>query len=169
MDKPIKTPGPDHPIILAREAATVRVLFDGHTLGQSNDVLVLREAGLPPVRYFPRADIETAFLRKTDKTSYCAYKGEACYFTVNRDGEIAENAVWSYETPHLAMAQIAGRLAFFPEEVTFEVQPMDAAGLARVIRHTDDGAGYSQAAPWPPTTSNPYAPGEPPYRGVGSI
>lgn len=167
MNKPIKTPGPDHPITLVREAALVRVLFEGHTLGQSTDVLVLREAGLPPVRYFPRADIETAFLRKTGKTSQCAYKGEASYFTINRDGQIAQNAVLSYETPHPAVAQIAGRLAFVPEEVVFEVQSLDTAAIDDVIRHTDAGAGISQEPSWAPT-SLPQA-GDPPYRGIGSI
>jgi uncharacterized protein (DUF427 family) len=167
MNKPIKTPGPDHPMSLVREAALVRVLFEGHILGQSTDVLVLHEAGLPPVRYFPRADIETAFLHKTGKTSHCAYKGEAAHFTINRDGQIAQNAVWSYETPPPAMAQLTGRLAFYPEEVVFEVQSMNSEAIARTILHTDAGAGVSQDPPWAPT-SRP-EPGEPPYRGVGSI
>jgi uncharacterized protein (DUF427 family) len=30
---------------------------------------------------------------------------------------VAENAVWSYEQPFPAMAEIAGRLAFYPDRV----------------------------------------------------
>ena len=168
MDKPIRTPGPDHPITLTREPARVRVLFHGHTLGESINVIDLQEADYPMVRYFPRADIDTAFLRKTARTTYCPYKGEASYFTINRDADLVEDGVWSYETPYPAMAQIAGRLAFHPQHVTFEVEPITDGEVDRVIKHTDSGAGRSQEAPWPPTTS-PDAPDSPPYLGVGSI
>jgi uncharacterized protein (DUF427 family) len=162
----IKTPGPDHPITISLELENVRVLFGGHLLGESGHVLTLREADYKPVRYFPRQDIETAFLRRTAKTSYCPYKGEASYFTIYRDGEIIENAVWSYEHPHPAMAQIEGCLAFYPEHVTFEVEPLDTgAGRAplidEVVKHTDAGDGTSQETSW-----RPGAPRQP-YTGAG--
>jgi len=157
MNQPLKVPGPDHPVTLQREPARVRVLFGGHLLGESTDVIMLREAGYPPVRYFPRQDIEMSFLRKTAKTSYCPYKGEAGYFTLYRDGEVVEDTIWSYEQPHPTMAQLAGRLAFYPENVEFEVEALDNGDIGKVIRHTESGAGSSQEAPWPPNARNPDA------------
>ena len=67
------------------------------------------------------------------------------------------------------MAQIAGRLAFYPQHVTFEVEPLASGEVDRVVRHTDSGGGASQEEPWPPTATNPDAPDGPPFRGVGSI
>lgn len=175
MAQTIKTPGPDHPISITPEGATVSVLFEGHLLGQSDDVLVLREADLAPVRYFPAGDIETVFLRQTDRRTYCAYKGEAIWFTIYRDAEVIDNAAWTYENPHPAVAQIAGRIAFLPEHVDFQItarEPGQRPGRAvvdEVIQHTDSGSGSSQQEPWGPTVTTPTAPSAPPYNGVGSI
>jgi uncharacterized protein (DUF427 family) len=36
---------------------------------------------------------------------------------VEAGGRRAENAVWSYEAPFPAMAEIAGHLAFYPDRV----------------------------------------------------
>lgn len=162
------------PITLEHEKSRVRVLFNGHFLGESADVLLLREGDRAPVRYFPAGDIEMAFMRKTDHTTQCPHKGQASYFTLYRDGEVIENAVWSYEEPLRGMAAISGRLAFYPEHVEFEVEPLEPAesptiDVDDVVRHTDGGTGLSQEKPWPPTATNPDAPDAPPFRGVGSI
>ncbi|MGA8395025.1 MAG: DUF427 domain-containing protein, partial [Pseudolabrys sp.] len=39
------------------------------------------------------------------------------YFSIDADGRSAENAVWSYEQPYPAMAQIKDYLAFYPNRV----------------------------------------------------
>lgn len=152
----MKTPDESHPIILEREPARVRVLFEGHEIADSGDVVVLREAGYPPVRYFPRDDVRMMFLRRTDKVTHCPYKGDAAYFTIYRDGKVIDNAVWSYEDPHPAAGPIGGRLAFYPQHVEFEVGAQTAAeteavDVNEVVMHTDSGSGVSQAERWPPT------------------
>ena len=156
----MKIPDESHPITLEREPNRVRVLFEGHEIADSGDVLLLAEAAYPPVRYFPRDDVAMAFLRKTDRTSRCPYKGEASYYTIQRDGKLIENAVWSYETPNPAVIQIAGHLAFYPQHVDFQVDgqaPADTGSpdIADIVRHTDSGSGASQAEHWPPNVSMP--------------
>jgi uncharacterized protein (DUF427 family) len=116
----IKVPGPDHPITVTRHEGRVRALFQGHLIADSADVLILKEAAYKPVPYFPRGDVEMEVLGRTTLDTYCPYKGHAAYFTIERDGTIAENAVWTYETPHPAMDMIAGRLAFYPNVVEIE-------------------------------------------------
>ena len=123
----MKIPDADHPITISKEPGRVQVLFEGHGIAASDDVLVLREADYPPVRYFPRSDVAMAFLRKSDKVTHCPYKGDATYYTVMRDRQIIENAVWSYEAPYPAMSQIAGRLAFYPEHFDFQVGAQSAS------------------------------------------
>jgi len=118
---------PDHPISFAKEPGRVQVLFEGHSLAVSDDVLLLSEAGHEPVRYFPREDVQMAFLRKTDKVTHCPYKGQASYYTIMRDRQIIENAIWSYEDPLPEVSQIAGRLAFYPEHFDFQVGAQSAS------------------------------------------
>ena len=155
-------PDANHPITLAATKGRVRARFDDHVIADSADVLMLREADYPAVAYFPREDVDMAYMGKTDHHSHCPYKGVASYYTLRMDGRIAENAVWSYEEPYEAMEAIRGRLAFYPEVVEIESDEANAplAGIdpSDVIRHTDSGSGASQAEPWKPTTDGPGTP-----------
>ena len=138
----------------------MRVLFEGHEIADSADVLVLKEASYPPIYYFPRDDVRMMFLRRTDKVTHCPYKGDACYFTLYRDAKVIEDAVWSYEDPFPAVSRIRGRVAFYPEHVEFQLGERTAAQTGGVeideaIRHTDSGSGRSQAEHWPPNVDMP--------------
>ena len=153
----MKIPGPDHPIAIAANPRRVRALYMGHEIADSADVLVLSEASYRPVAYFPRGDVDMAFLTRTDRDTYCPYKGHAAYFTVARDGVIAENAAWTYEDPYPAMSEIAGRVAFFPGAVTIEEAMEERRGgpVDEVVLHTDSGAGASQREHWAANVAEP--------------
>jgi uncharacterized protein (DUF427 family) len=69
------------------------------------------------VHYIPRADVDMHLLRHSTQHSYCPYKGDASYYSIDVGGTKAENAVWSYEKPYPAVAAIAGALAFYPNRV----------------------------------------------------
>jgi uncharacterized protein (DUF427 family) len=88
----------------------------GAVLGESRNALELSEGDLPPVIYFPREDIATALLDRTDKTTHCPHKGEASYFSIVNKSSVTENAVWSYENPLEAVAEIKDHLAFVLSE-----------------------------------------------------
>jgi uncharacterized protein (DUF427 family) len=113
----MKLPGPDHPITVAANPRRVRVSFAGQTIADTERALTLKEAGYRPVQYIPRADVAMDLLKSTAHTSHCPYKGNASYFTIVAGGNTAENAVWSYERPFPAMADIAGYVAFYPNRV----------------------------------------------------
>ncbi|MBQ1498075.1 MAG: DUF427 domain-containing protein [Sphingomonas sp.] len=112
--RPIRIPGPDHPITVTRSDAHVVVRAAGRVIAETRRALELREASYPPVFYIPRADADMTLLVRTEHASYCPYKGEAAYFSI-RGG--AENAVWSYEAPYAAVAEIGDHLAFYPDRV----------------------------------------------------
>jgi len=77
----------------------------------------LREANYPAVQYVPRNDVDMSALVRSETTSYCPYKGEACYFSITSGGKLSVDAVWTYEAPHEAVAQIKDYLAFYPDRV----------------------------------------------------
>ena len=53
-------------------------------------------------------------LRPSATTSYCPYKGDAAYYSVDLgDGVVFEDLIWTYREPYPAVAAIAGRLAFY--------------------------------------------------------
>ena len=152
----IKTPGPDHPITVTGHAGRLQALFHGHVIADSSAALMLKEATYKPVAYFPREDVEMAVMGKTTLDTYCPYKGHASYFTIERDGVIAENAVWTYETPHPGMEIITGRVAFYPNVVEIVEVAEDHVGpsVAEAVKHTDAGGGASQGEHWPATARN---------------
>jgi uncharacterized protein (DUF427 family) len=113
----MKLPGPDHPITISPSNARVRVRFGGKVVADTTQALVLREANYPPVYYIPRADADMILLEASSHTTHCPYKGDASYFTIATDGRRAENAVWSYQRPYPAMAEIKDHLAFYPNRV----------------------------------------------------
>ncbi|MGT2447080.1 DUF427 domain-containing protein [Ensifer adhaerens] len=124
-DKPIKIPGPDHPITTERNQARVVVTLGGRVIADTRDALALREATYPAVQYIPREDVDMPLLERTDHSSHCPYKGDASYFSIPLGGERSRNAVWTYENPHAAVAAIKDRLAFYPDRVDKieEIQP----------------------------------------------
>jgi uncharacterized protein (DUF427 family) len=113
----MKVPGPDHPIAIAPAEKRVCVRFAGKVIADTNRALTLREAGYKPVHYIPRQDADLALLQRTTHASHCPYKGDASYFSLVVDGRSSENAVWSYEQPFPAMAEIKEYLAFYPGRV----------------------------------------------------
>jgi uncharacterized protein (DUF427 family) len=113
----MKIPGPDHPITIEANPKRVRVMHRGRVVADTTRALTLREASLPPVHYIPRADANMTLLTRTAHASHCPYKGDAAYFSVAVGEPVSENAVWTYEQPYDAVADIKDRLAFYPSRV----------------------------------------------------
>jgi uncharacterized protein (DUF427 family) len=113
----MKQPGPNHPIAIGPSGTRVRVRFAGRVFADTTAALILREASYLPVYYVPREHADMRLLERTAHASHCPYKGDASYFTIVADGRRAENAVWSYEQPYPAVAEIKEYLAFYPDRV----------------------------------------------------
>lgn len=116
----MKLPGPDHPITITPNPRRVRVTAGDLVIADTRRALTLKEAGYPPVHYVPREDTDMKLLERSERRTHCPYKGDASYFSIQIDGNTLDNATWSYEQPFPAMAEIAGRLAFYPDKVRIE-------------------------------------------------
>ncbi|PXW25680.1 DUF427 domain-containing protein [Paraburkholderia caballeronis] len=115
--KIVKIPGPDHPITIERNPSRVVVTVAGQVIADTRDALTLREARYPAVFYIPRKDVVMHALERTDLTTYCPYKGDAAYYSIPSGGERSVNAIWTYEAPYPAVAEIRDHLAFYPDRV----------------------------------------------------
>jgi uncharacterized protein (DUF427 family) len=116
-ERAIKIPGPEHPISIERNPNRVVVTLGGRVIADTRKALTLREAKYPPVQYIPRSDVDMAALDRSATQTYCPYKGEASYFTIPTGGERSVDAIWTYETPYDAVAEIKECLAFYPDRV----------------------------------------------------
>jgi uncharacterized protein (DUF427 family) len=121
--RPVRIPGPDHPITVTPSGGRVVVRDGDRVIADTHNALTLQESTYPAVFYIPRADVDMAALTKTEHHSYCPYKGEASYFSLPGNAEKAVNAIWTYETPYDAVASIREHLAFYPDRVSIEHTP----------------------------------------------
>jgi uncharacterized protein (DUF427 family) len=122
--KTARIPGPDHPIAITLSDNRVVVRVAGRVIIETRASLVLKEASYPPVYYLPRADADMTQLTRTDHSTYCPYKGDCSYYSIQPGAERSKNAVWTYEYPYPAVAQIKGYLAFYPDRVeSIEILP----------------------------------------------
>lgn len=111
-------PTPDHPITVMLNSTPVRISVAGVTILASESHLELREASYPPVAYLPRDQVDFSALERSQHTSWCPYKGEANYYHIRTpNGDLIENAVWTYEQPFPAVAEIEGAIAVYPNKV----------------------------------------------------
>ena len=116
-DKTVLQPGPDHPITVLANPRRVIVTAGGRIVANTARALTLQEANYPAVNYIPMADVDTSQLERTDSETHCPYKGDASYFSIPATGEADRDAVWVYEQPHEAVAQIKDHVAFYPDRV----------------------------------------------------
>ena len=122
MAHQIKIPGPDHPITIEASSDRVVVRAHGATVADSAATLVLSEAGYPPVRYIPLADVDRSRLAPSETSTYCPYKGEASYWSITTGHDRDDDAVWFYDQPYAAVEQIRDHVAFYPDRVEITVE-----------------------------------------------
>ncbi|GAA1666907.1 DUF427 domain-containing protein [Kribbella yunnanensis] len=120
-DKTRKIPGPDHPITVAKNPDRVVVKLGDQVLADTRDALSLQESTYPAVQYVPRDDVDFTLLERTEHSTYCPYKGDASYYSILPAGEAGVNAVWTYEQPYDAVADIRDHVAFYADKVSIEI------------------------------------------------
>jgi uncharacterized protein (DUF427 family) len=115
--KEIKISGPDHPVTISPAEGKVRVTVAGRIVAESAQALRLEEKGYPSVYYLPRNDADMSLLVRTTHYTYCPYKGDCTYYSIPIGGSKSEYAVWTYEKPYEAVANIKEYLAFYPSRI----------------------------------------------------
>ena len=83
-------------------------------MAESTRALRLEEKGYPPVYC---SDADMSLLVRTAHYTYCPYKGDCTYYSIPIGGSKSDYAVWTYEKPYEAVADIKEHLAFYPSRV----------------------------------------------------
>jgi uncharacterized protein (DUF427 family) len=103
---------PFHRVDIRPSSRHVRVELDGALLAESSRPTIVFETNLPTRFYLPREDVRQE-LQPSARRTYCAYKGEASYWSAATGGGLG----WSYENPLREAAALRGLVAFFDERV----------------------------------------------------
>lgn len=113
-----------HCIVITSHQGTVRVIAGGQVVAETSEALRLQEADYAPVFYFPREDVDRAFLVRSATETFCPFKGTASYFHLDINGQRTTDAIWTYEEPLDGVGEIAGYMAFYPDRVD-AIEPGD--------------------------------------------
>lgn len=63
--------------------------------------------------YFPKNSVNWDLLKPTDTHTTCPWKGQASYYTIEVDGQMNPDAVWTYLEPKPDAAHIKDHVAFW--------------------------------------------------------
>ena len=91
----------------------MKAVWNGVTLAESEDTLVVENN-----HYFPPGSIKAEYFSDSDTHSFCPWKGEASYKSIEVDGQSNPDAAWFYPEPK--DADYSGRpAAEFKDRVAF--------------------------------------------------
>lgn len=118
------TPGPGHPISLERSSSRVVIQSGSVVIAETSRALEMREASYPAVLYVPIDDVDQRLIRHSEHHTWCPYKGEASYYDIV-DGQRTDltDAVWYYDDPFPAVADIKDHVAFYADRVAIITTP----------------------------------------------
>jgi uncharacterized protein (DUF427 family) len=101
-----------------RSTRTVRIERDGVVLAESSSPVLVFETGLPTRYYLNRVDVDWSRLEPSPTVTACPYKGTTSgYWSAQLNGRTHRDVAWAYDFPTLALAPIAGLVAFYNERV----------------------------------------------------
>jgi len=93
------------------------VHFAGEVIADTRRGFRVLETSHPPTYYFPPEDVRREVLVRSPRRSFCEFKGEAHYWSIEVQGRRSEDAAWSYPEPSADYVQIQDYLAFYPSRV----------------------------------------------------
>jgi uncharacterized protein (DUF427 family) len=102
---------------LAPDKREVLVIFANKIIAHSTRGIRVLETASPPSFYIPTEDVNMSFIKKNTGEARCEWKGEAIFWNVEVDDEIAERAAWSYPKPLPDFYTIKSYMAFYPAKV----------------------------------------------------
>lgn len=94
----------------------VRVVHGGVTIADTSAAIRVLETSQPPAFYLPPGDVDAGLLSPSPSGSWCEWKGQASYWSLQRPEHIADVA-WSYPAPTAPFAAITGHFAFYAQRL----------------------------------------------------
>lgn len=86
----------------------MKASWNGTVIADSDDTVVVEGN-----HYFPPESLVMAHFSPSETTSVCPWKGTACYYSVEVDGQVNADAAWYYPETKDAANNIRGRVAFW--------------------------------------------------------
>ena len=128
---------PFHRVDVRQSARPVRIEVGGDVVADTTAARLLFETSMSARFYLPREDVRLD-LHPSSRRTYCPYKGEASYWSVDAGGRRRQDLAWSYEQPLPDAVAITGLIAFWDDrvDVFLDGRPRERPGgpIAEALR-----------------------------------
>ena len=94
----------------------IQATWNGQVIAQSDQTVVVEGN-----HYFPDTAVNHDYLRPSDTTSFCGWKGDCGYYSLVVDGKENKDAAWIYRDPYPKASNIKGHIAFWKGVAVREV------------------------------------------------
>lgn len=94
-------------------AKRIRIVVSGQELVATTAAYRVLETSHPPTYYLPPGDFDRSLLVAGVGRSFCEWKGQAQYWSVQVGDRVIENCGWSYPNPTARFAAIKDYLALY--------------------------------------------------------
>jgi uncharacterized protein (DUF427 family) len=101
------------PAIAEMSDRQVRVEHRGILVADTRAAVRTLETSHPPSWYLPPADLTPGLLRRSERRSFCEWKGLAIYWHLMIGDEMLRDVAWSYPEPTPAFACLRDHVAFY--------------------------------------------------------
>ena len=72
----------------------MKAIWNNTVIAESNSTIIIENN-----HYFPPSSVNSAFLKPSETTTVCPWKGEASYYTILVNDDINIYAGWYYPNP----------------------------------------------------------------------
>lgn len=86
----------------------MKAIWNNVVIAQSNKTIEVEGN-----HYFPESTVNPVYLRESKTKTYCPWKGEASYYTIEVNGRVNREAAWYYASPKVEAEYIKGYVAFW--------------------------------------------------------
>jgi len=97
----------------------IQIVFNGVTIVDTTGAMRVLETSHPPTYYMPPEDIQQQYLIPSSRSTFCEWKGQGSYYSVQVGEKTAIDVAWYYSDPTPDFSTMQNYVAFY-------AAPMDA-------------------------------------------
>jgi uncharacterized protein (DUF427 family) len=120
-----EAPGPDQESVWDYPRPPAISADSRHVIVKNQDVIIadsihavrILETASPPTYYVPPQDVNSEYIVAAAGSSFCEWKGEAHYFSLDSPQAKISQVGWFYPEPNPDFARIAGYFSFYPAKI----------------------------------------------------
>jgi uncharacterized protein (DUF427 family) len=95
----------------------IQIIFNDVVIADTHQAKRVLETSHPPVYYISPEDMQMQYFTRTNRSTFCEWKGQAAYYTLTVGDRTESNVAWFYPNPVPAFAGLKDYIALYPSRM----------------------------------------------------